>query len=241
DSSVIMVENIYRHLASGDQAELPLRERILHAACDVERALFFSTLIMVCGFLPLFTMAGPEGQIFGPMAQTYAFALGGALLLAMLLAPVLCLLLFRHLKPAEDNFLVRGLKWSYLGLLDWCLNHRALTLAGFAGLVAATALVALPRLGREVLPPLAEGDVYVRGTYPLNVTMDRVAQNSRQVRAILRSFPEVEAVVPIIGRPDDGTDPTGYYNFEIYVPLKLRRHWPASVPTRGWWQRLWHG
>src|SRR5213078_3189396 len=92
DSSVIMVENIYRHLSSGDYAELPLKERILRASREVERSLFFSTLIMVCAMLPLFTMRGPEGQIFGPMADTYAFALSGALLLAMTVSPVLCCL-----------------------------------------------------------------------------------------------------------------------------------------------------
>ncbi len=114
DSSVIMVENIYRHIAAGEHAELPLQQRILKACGEVERALFFSTAIMVCAFIPLFAMRGPEGQIFGPMADTYAFALGGALLLALGLAPVLCVLGFRHLKPAEDNFLVRYLKRSYL-------------------------------------------------------------------------------------------------------------------------------
>src|SRR5439155_2051270 len=109
DSSVIMVENIYRHLSSGEYAELPLKERIVRASHEVERALFFSTAIMLCAFIPLFTMRGPEGQIFGPMADTYAFALAGALLLALTLSPVLCLLLFKNLKPARDNFLVR---WS---------------------------------------------------------------------------------------------------------------------------------
>ena len=109
DSSVIMVENIYRHISSGEHTELPLKERILRA-CARSRALLFSTLIMVCAFIPLFTMQGPEGQLFGPMADTYAFALGGALLLAVLLAPVLCLLFFKNLKPAGDNFLVRFLK-----------------------------------------------------------------------------------------------------------------------------------
>src|SRR5215813_6032524 len=123
-----MVENIYRHLSSGEHSELPLKDRILRACREVEKPLLFSTLIMVCAFLPLFTMTGPEGQIFGPMADTYAFALGGALVLALTLTPVLCLLLFRHLKPARDNFLVRFLKSSYLRQLERCLNHRALTL-----------------------------------------------------------------------------------------------------------------
>src|SRR6202023_2435015 len=98
------------HISTGEHAELPLKERIVLACSEVERPLFFSTAIMVCAFIPLFTMQGPEGQIFGPMADTYAFALAGALVLALLLAPVLCLLFFKHLRPTSDNFLVRWLK-----------------------------------------------------------------------------------------------------------------------------------
>src|SRR5262249_30742674 len=114
DSSVIMVENIYRHVSSRLHQDKPLKERILLACQEVERALFYSTAIMVCAFIPLFTMQGPEGQIFGPMADTYAFALGGALLLALMLAPVLCLLLFRNLPMARDNVMVAVLKRGYL-------------------------------------------------------------------------------------------------------------------------------
>src|SRR5262249_5983774 len=136
--SVIMVENIYRHISAGEYRELPPRERILRASGEVERGLFFSTAIMVCAFIPLFTMQGPEGQIFGPMADTYAFALAGALVLAVTLSPVLCLLLFRRLKPARDNFLVRGLKSGYLRNLDWCLNQRALALSVFGFIIVGT-------------------------------------------------------------------------------------------------------
>src|SRR6267378_2958842 len=132
DSSVIMVENIYRHISAGEHAEMPFRERVVEATSEVQRSLFFSTLIMVCALLPLLTMQGPEGQIFGPMADTYAFALGGALLLALTLAPVLCLLLFKNLGPGRDNFLVRWLKRGYLRQLERCLNHRGATLSIFA-------------------------------------------------------------------------------------------------------------
>src|SRR5262249_8674364 len=141
DSAVIMVENIYRHLSAGEHAELPLRERIVRACNEVDRSLFFSTAIMVCAFIPLFTMSGPEGQIFGPMANTYAFALFGALLLALTLAPVLCLLLFRNLQPARDNFLVRWIKASFLRQLNLCLNYRWVALAIFGLLLAATLCV----------------------------------------------------------------------------------------------------
>jgi cobalt-zinc-cadmium resistance protein CzcA len=236
DSSVIMVENVYRHLSSGEYPELPYKERILRATQEVEKALFFSTAIMVCAFIPLFTMTGPEGQIFGPMAQTYAFALGGALLLAMTLAPVLCLLLFRHLKPARDNFLVRWLKATYLWQLRTCLDHRWLTLGVMAALLAGT-VIALPSLGREFMPELEEGNLYVRGTFPANVSLEETAAKARIGRAIMRSFPEVELVASQVGRPDDGTDPTGYYNAEFHVPLRPEDEWPAVKEQEGW--RRW--
>src|SRR5204862_5319014 len=119
DSSVIMVENIYRRLTSGEAVELHVKDRVLRAAKEVERSLFFSTLIMVCALLPLFTMQGPEGQIFGTMADTYAFALAGSLLLALTISPVLCVLLFKNLKQTNDNFLVRNLKRLAMWPLTW--------------------------------------------------------------------------------------------------------------------------
>jgi cobalt-zinc-cadmium resistance protein CzcA len=233
DSSVIMVENIYRHLSASLHAELPLRQRILRATGEVERALLFSTLIMVCAFLPLFTMSGPEGQIFGPMADTYAFALGGALILALTLAPVLCLLLFRRLKPARDNFLVRCLRSSYLRQLERCLRFRWATLGIMAGLFVFT-LALLPGLGHEFMPELEEGNLWIRGTFPVNISLDEAADKVRIARSIIREFPEVELVASQTGRPDDGTDPTGYYNAEFNVPLIPERQWLAVKAQGGW-------
>jgi cobalt-zinc-cadmium resistance protein CzcA len=232
DSSVIMVENIYRHVSSGEYAELSLKERILRACYEVQRPLFFSTLIMVCAFLPLFTMQGPEGQIFAPMADTYAFALGGALLLALTIAPVMCLLLFKHLKPADDNWLVRYLKASYLKQLNRCLNHRVLTLSLFGMLILAT-LGVLPFLGREFMPELEEGNLYVRGTFPVNVSLDEAADKASRARAIMRRYDEVAVVASQVGRPDDGTDPTGFYNVEFSIPLRPQSEWPPVVERTG--------
>ncbi len=251
DSSVIMVENIYRHLSSGEYAELPLKERIIRACHEVQRPLLFSTLIMVCAFIPLFTMKGPEGQIFGPMADTYAFALGGALMLALTLSPVLCLLFFKSLRPSHDNALVRWLKGSYLRQLARCLNHRALTLGLFGSLIAGTIgyvvlaeyLVQwgynIPNLGREFMPELEEGNLYVRGTLPVNVSPDEASDQARRARAIMRSYPEVALVASQMGRPDDGTDPAGFYNVEFSIPLRPDKEWPAVVPAAGW--RRWLG
>jgi cobalt-zinc-cadmium resistance protein CzcA len=238
DSSVIMVENIYRHVSSGEYAELPLKERIIRASHEVERGLFFSTAIMVCAFIPLFTMQGPEGQIFGPMADTYAFALGGALLLALTISPVLCYLLFKRLRTTYDNFLVRFLKRGYLRQLERCLNHRALTLTVFGAMALATALFAVPHLGGEFMPELEEGNLWIRGTFPLNVSLDEVADKVKHAVAIMQKYPELKSVVPMIGRPDDGTDPTGFYNVEIFVPLKPESEWPALKAQEGWMGRF---
>jgi cobalt-zinc-cadmium resistance protein CzcA len=249
DSSVIMVENIYRHISSGEYAELRLRDRIIRASHEVERELFFSTAIMVCAFIPLFTMQGPEGQIFGPMADTYAFALGGALLLALTVSPVLCLLFFRNLEAAGDNLLVRRLKAGYLRQLERCLNHRALTL-GFFGVLLALTLGLLflppgllhlagigdgerPLLGREFMPELEEGNFWIRGTFPLNISLDEVAAKGKIARSIMRQFPEVQTIVSQLGRPDDGTDTDGFYNAEFFVPLKPESQWPAVKEQTG--------
>jgi len=233
DSSVIMVENVYRHISAGEHAELPLKERILRAVTEIDRALLFSTLIMVCAFIPLFTMQGPEGQLFGPMSQTYAFSLGGALLLALMLSPVLCLFFFRHLKPSGENFLVRFLKARYLHQLDICLRYRWTTVTIMAGLVLGTiGLLAL--VGREFMPELEEGNLWIRGTAPLNITLERQADISREARRIMSTYPEVETIVNQIGRPDDGTDAAGFYNSEFFVPLRPQKDWPALVEADGW-------
>ncbi len=233
DSTVIMVENIYRVLSSGRFTDLTFRERIVLAAREVERSLFFSTLIMVCAMLPLFTMRGPEGQLFRPMAETYAFAIGGALLLSLTIAPVLCLVLFRHLKPVEDNFLLRFVKRGYLRQLERCLNHRAVVLTGWALLIAGT-LAMLPYLGREFMPALEEGHLWIRGIYPVSISLDQNAEKSRLARSIMRKYPEVELVVCQLGRPDSGVDPTGFYSAEFFVPLKRFEDWPRTVESKSW-------
>jgi cobalt-zinc-cadmium resistance protein CzcA len=225
DSSVIIVENIYRHLSGGMNADLPLRERILRASGEINRSLFFSTAIMVCAFLPLFTMAGPEGRIFGPMADTYAFALGGALLLAMLLAPVLCASLLGRIKPAPDNLIVRAFRGPYLRRLRWCLAHPWITLAAFAGLIGLT-IALLPLLGREFMPELDEGNIWIQATLPMKSSLDESCQRSMIARDIMKRYPEVEFLLCQVGRPDDGTDPSNFFNAEFYLPLKPAGQWP---------------
>jgi cobalt-zinc-cadmium resistance protein CzcA len=162
------------------------------------------------------------------MADTYAFALGGALLLALTVAPVLCLLFFRNLKPVPDNFLVRWLKRSYLRQLRVCLHHRWVTLGVFAGLIAGTVIFLVPLLGREFMPELEEGNLWIRGTFPVNVSLEAVAEQVRTAQDIMSSYPEVELVVAQLGRPDDGTDPNGYNNIEFFVPLRPQKDWPLD-------------
>ena len=240
DSSVIMVENIYRHLSTGEYANLTLKEQILKATHEVERGLFFTTAIMVCAFLPLFTMQGPEGQIFGPMADTYAFALGGALLLALTLAPVLCLLSFKNLAPSTDNWLVRYLKRSYLRNLRLCLRFRWATVSIMGALTVGTVLL-LPFLGREFMPALEEGNIWIRGTAARNISLDRHNEISARARAIIANYPEVESIVNQLGRPDDATDTDGYYNSEYFVPLRPEKDWPRLMNETGWRRVIFAG
>jgi cobalt-zinc-cadmium resistance protein CzcA len=226
DSSVIIVENIYRHLSAGLHDDLRIGERVIRAADEVQRSLLYSTAIMVCAFLPLFTMSGPEGQIFGPMADTYAFALGGAMLLAVTLSPVLCTLLLRRLRPKPENLLIRWLRERYLKQLQRCLHYRWTTLAVFGGVVAATVAV-IPLLGREFMPELEEGNLWVRATFPLNISLDQTAKRAQLAMRIMKQYPELDLVHCQIGRPDDGTDPTGFYDAEFFLPLKPHEQWPV--------------
>lgn len=233
DSSVIMAENIYRKLTSSEEVQSDIRDRILHSTAEIQRALLFSTLIMICAFIPLFAMKGAEGQLFGPMADTYAFALIGGLLLAVLLTPVLASLFLRSVKPHPDNFLVRWMKRGYLRNLDFCLRHRPLTLLIMFGLVAVT-VWRLPYLGREFMPELEEGNLWVRGMFPRNASLDTVADASRVARKILQGYPEVEVIANQMGRPDDGTDPEGFYKSEFFLPLLPQKEWPAAKHRTGW-------
>jgi cobalt-zinc-cadmium resistance protein CzcA len=201
--------------------------------------LFYSTLIMVCALLPLFTMNGPEGQIFGPMAETYAFSLGGALLLSLVVSPMLCRLLMKKVKHAHDNFFVRAIKGFFMWQLRWMLRFRWGVVFAFAALIVATG-IALPFLGREFMPVLEEGNVYIRGTFPVNVSLEEAAKQTKTARHILQMYPEAAAVLSQVGRPDDGTDPTGFYNSEIFVALKPQEQWPKSESLNGW-RAKWFG
>jgi cobalt-zinc-cadmium resistance protein CzcA len=238
DSSVIMVENIYRNLAWGNYPNLPIKERILRFVKEIDTALLFSMLIMVCAFVPLFAMSGAEGELFRPMAQTYAFSLAGALILALTLTPVLCLLFFKNFKPVQENLLVRVLKRRYLWNLKLCLKYRWTLLTIMTVLFLGTFSL-IPHIGREFMPELEEGNLWIRSTGPLNQSLERNIAIAKEARTIIASYPEVEAIVTQSGRPDDGTDIEGYENTEFFVPMRPRQDWPRLVDQTGWRSWLW--
>lgn len=231
DSTVIIVESVFRELSHGVHAELPLAQRIVRAAGRVQRSLVYATGVMVCALLPLFTMTGPEGQIFGPMADTYAFALGGALVLSITVSPVLSLLLLRNVRAKPDNWLARGLQGLYLAQLKGLLALRWLVLAVFLAGVGVTGLVAA-HMGREFMPELEEGSILIRGVFPINVSLEEVVQRAKEARRVIGKFPEVQVIPTLMGRPNDGMDTGGYYLFQSNLPLRDQNEWPVD-PRRG--------
>jgi cobalt-zinc-cadmium resistance protein CzcA len=238
DSSTIIVENIYRHItAPGVDRSRPLIDRIIEASAEIERALFFSTTIIVCAFIPLFSMSGPEGALFGPMANTYAFAICGALLMAVTLAPVLCSFFFVNKQEAPDTFLDKIMKYRYLRALSWVLRHRILTLTVMGALFVWT-LFLLPHLGGEFMPPLEEGYLWIRAILPRTVSLESAARMAPRLREVIGSVPEVSKVISHLGRPDDGTDVTGFFNLEIGAPLKPMEEW-RKKPFYLFGYRLW--
>ncbi|MFI5457314.1 MAG: efflux RND transporter permease subunit [Isosphaerales bacterium] len=238
DSSTIIVENIYRHItAPNADRSRPLIDRIIDASTEIERALFYSTTIIVCAFIPLFSMSGPEGALFGPMANTYAFAICGALLMAVTLAPVLCSFLFVNKKEGTDTFLDKLMKMRYLRALSWVLRHRGLTLAVMVSLFCWS-LYLIPHLGAIFMPPLEEGYLWIRAIVPRTTTREYAASIAPRLREVIASVPEVDRVISQLGRPDDGTDPTSFFNLEIGAPLKPMEQW-RKRPFYLFGYRLW--
>ena len=257
DSAVIMMENIYRnfqstpehrqallqHLAEGYWGEDPTsahgpttasqrwteRLRIIFAsALQVDKAVFFTAAITVTAFVPLFTMTGVEGQIFGPMARTYGYALAGALLSTFAVTPVLAsLLLPRHIEEVE-TVIVRALRKTYTPVLRWALNN--LTIAVIIGVAfMALSFLAASRLGSEFLPALEEGNLWIRAAMPPTISLDSGTEATRRMREILLRHPEVLTVVSQHGRPDNGSDASPFSNVELFAPLKPFDEWPANL------------
>jgi heavy metal efflux system protein len=249
DSAVILVENVYRNLQAGqEERELLLRalaekrwgddpstpawtdrlRLILISGLQVDRAILFSTAIIVAAFIPLFTMQGVEGQIFGPMARTYAYALVGALLATFTVTPCLTSLLLPEHVSEVETILVRGLRRIYTPVLRWSLNNREITIA--IGLVFLSLSGFLgSRLGSEFLPTLEEGNLWIRASMPPTLSLEAGMPIVNEIREILLRHPEVITVVSQHGRPDNGSDAAGFFNAEFFVPLKPFEEWPAGL------------
>jgi cobalt-zinc-cadmium resistance protein CzcA len=229
DSSVIIVENIFRHVtAHGSDRSRPLIDRIADASSEIERALFFSTAIIVCAFIPLFAMTGAEGALFGPMANTYAFAIFGALLLAVSLAPVLCSLLYSNDMEEKDTLIDKLMKKGYLRALNRYLNLRWITLGVMTGLLVFT-FTLIPGLGGEFMPQLEEGNLWIRALVPRTVSLEAAARMAPRLREAIASVPEIKNVMSHVGRPDDGTDVTSFFNLEFNAPLKPMEQWRKGM------------
>jgi cobalt-zinc-cadmium resistance protein CzcA len=241
DSTVIMMENIFRHL--GPHGKGTMAERILQGAREVATPMTFSTLIIGVAFLPLFTMTGVSGVIFAPMARTYAFAIGGAICLALTLTPVLASKFVAAQSEEKESVIMRGLHHVYNPFFDAALKRPGISM--LVGLVPVLLCVVLfPLLGREFMPKLEEGNFWIRATLPMSISLDQSSKYVGRMRRILRGCPqdetvicteenrthkEVVTVISQLGRPDDGTDVTGFYNIEFFAPLKPFDEWPRGL------------
>lgn len=231
DGAVVMVENIYRQIAERKGTPLNIREIIVDAAAEVDRPIFYAVAVIVVSFLPIYVLSGPSGTLFKPMADTMVFALVGSLIVTLTLLPVLCAWLMRKGVRERRNRVFEAIKSVYIKGLDFCLAHAWGTTFASAILLAG-ALLLIPRIGAEFMPQLDEGALWVRATMPYTISFDESAKIAPKVRDILRSFPEVTTVASELGRPDDGTDSTGFFNAEFYVGLKPYSQWTGGYRTK---------
>jgi cobalt-zinc-cadmium resistance protein CzcA len=240
DATVIMVEAIFRRLShteilsESEQAAISSRtvmsmkhHAILTAAADVSRSIFFAAAIIIAAFLPLFTLSGVEGNIFSPMARTYAYALAGGLLATFTVTPALsAIILPAHVQETE-TFIMRILHRLYMPVLRRSLQSRRTVLAGGAVLILMTG-IAVRLLGLEFLPKLEEGNLWIRATLPPTISLQEGNTYVNEMRKLIVERPEIESVVSQHGRPDDGTDAAGFFNAEFFAPLKPAKEWPAG-------------
>jgi cobalt-zinc-cadmium resistance protein CzcA len=226
DGAVVMVENIIRHLGNpGNSHKTPV-ERVREAAHEVQRPVFYAIAIIITAYLPIFTLQRVEGRLFKPMAWTVAFALLGALLFSVLVAPVLSSFFFRKGAGEWRNPVMEFLKKLYRSAVKWAIEHRVVTVGVAAfGFLVATYLMMSGVVGSEFLPHLDEGALWVRGTLAPSTGPTEGTRLTNQTRTLLCSFPEVTRCSSQVGRPDDGTDTTGFFNTEYFVDLKPKEQW----------------
>ena len=219
DGTLVMVENIFRELGEREGQSYNLHEVIRNAAKDVDRPIFYSVAVIIAGYLPIYALNGPSGKLFKPMADTVAIALVGALILTLTLIPVLCAYAFKKGVHERVNKPFEWVRDKYAVQLEWCLDHPKSTIIG-ATLIFAASLLLIPFIGGEFMPHLDEGAMWIRATMPYTVSFETASKLSPEVRNILLMYPMVTDVGSELGRPDDGTDPTGFFNDEFYVGLK---------------------
>jgi cobalt-zinc-cadmium resistance protein CzcA len=231
DGAVVMVENIFRQIALRRGSSFTVLEIIRDAAAEVDRPLFYSVAVIVAGFAPIYVLAGPSGTLFKPMADTMVFALLGSLLVTLTLLPVLCAWFMRAGVRERRNAAFEAIRSVYTRGLDFCLARPWQTTLAAAALLAGSLLL-VPGIGAEFMPHLDEGALWVRATMPYTISFDESARIAPRVREILHSFPEVTTVASELGRPDDGTDPTGFFNVEFYVGLTPYSQWTGPYRNK---------
>lgn len=219
DGTVVMMENIYRELGLRQGQPYKLHEVIVAAARDVDRPIFYSVAVIIAGYLPIYVLSGPSGLLFHPMADTMSFALIGALVLTLTLVPVLASYWFKSGVRERTNRAYEWIKREYGGELDWCLDHPKVSML-VAVLIFGATLLLVPTIGGEFMPHLDEGALWVRATLPYTISFEEASKIAPEIRKILMSYPQVTVVGSELGRPDDGTDPTGFFNCEFYIGLK---------------------
>ena len=231
DGAVVMVENIHRQLALRYGTEYRLHEVIIAAAAEVDRPIFYAVAVIVAGFLPIYVLSGPSGMLFEPMADTMIYALVGSLFVTLTVLPVLCVWVLRRGVQERRNPGFEWLKRWYERGLDWCLARPKPT-AVWSTVLFVLGLLLVPGIGAEFMPHLDEGAIWVRATMPYTISFEESSKISPQIRAILKSFPMVTDVASEHGRPDDGTDPTGFFNVEFFVGLKPYAAWTGPIRTK---------
>ncbi len=250
DSAVILVENIFRNFQKTPRERIAELEKltrgphgmdtdpamgwtqrlrmIFMSALQVDNSVLFSTVITIAAFSPLFLMTGVEGQIFGPMARTYGYALGGALMATFTITPVLAAYLLPRRIEEKETLLVRLIRKYYEPALEWSLsNAKAVSIGGVVFLILVGVLAS--RMGSEFLPALEEGNLWIRASMPPTISLEAGTAKANRMREIIKSYPEVLTVVSQHGRPDDGSDASGFNNVELFAPLKPFDEWPAGV------------
>lgn len=250
DSAVILVENIFRNFQKTPRERVEAlrvmamgphgmvtdpamgwtqRLRIIYmSALQVDNSVLFSTVITIAAFSPLFLMTGVEGQIFGPMARTYGYALGGALLATFTITPVLAAYLLPRRVKEEETRVVGFIRRIYEPLLRWTLRNTGLVFGGGVVFLVAIAFLTT-HMGSEFLPALEEGNLWIRAAMPPTISLEAGTAKANRMREIIKSYPEVVTVVSQHGRPDDGSDASGFNNVELFAPLKPFEEWPAGM------------